>query len=231
MKNLFLLFVLLINPTIFNNTVKKQSGEITYTVSFNKNVLAKAKSSNNKKLKRLLKNASDIDYRLAFNNEFSRYEKVKSMQNDANSHFNITEVEAGGSSVYYFDNKSKENIYSKTFGNELYLITQKPLHWKLTKTSKTIGDYNCFKAIILNHKNVETAVFAWYAPEIPLSFGPKNFNGLPGLILELNSEKATYIASKIKLSDKTKVIKKPKYGIKLTYEEFKKRFEGFFDEN
>ncbi|MGY0427034.1 MAG: GLPGLI family protein, partial [Polaribacter sp.] len=64
-------------------------------------------------------------------------------------------------------------------------------------------------------------VIAWYTLEIPYSFGPTKYNGLPGLILELKNRQAKIYASKILLNKKkTKEIKKPKKGIEITQRKY-----------
>ena len=47
-------------------------------------------------------------------------------------------------------------------------------------------------------------VTAWYAPQIPVSQGPGDFWGLPGLILEVNTDKTTVLCSKIIMNPKRK---------------------------
>lgn len=56
-------------------------------------------------------------------------------------------------------------------------------------------------------------VTAWYTPQIPVSQGPGDFWGLPGLILEVNTDKTTILCSKIIMNPKEKVdIEAPKKG-------------------
>lgn len=64
-------------------------------------------------------------------------------------------------------------------------------------------------------------ITAWYAPEIPVSQGPENYWGLPGLILEVSDDKTTILCSKVVLNVKEKAeIKAPTKGEKVTPEEF-----------
>jgi len=51
----------------------------------------------------------------------------------------------------------------------------------------------------------EVTITAWYSPEIPISQGPENYWGLPGLILEVNDGKTIILCSKIVLNSKEKV--------------------------
>ena len=56
-------------------------------------------------------------------------------------------------------------------------------------------------------------VVAWYTPQIPVSQGPGEFWGLPGLILEVNTDKTTILCSKIILNPQEKdEIEAPKKG-------------------
>ncbi|KAF2516317.1 GLPGLI family protein [Flavobacterium salilacus subsp. salilacus] len=67
----------------------------------------------------------------------------------------------------------------------------------------------------------EKIITAWYAPEIPISQGPENYWGLPGLILEVSDGKTTILCSKVVLNVKEKTeIKQPKKGQKVTQTEF-----------
>ncbi|MFY8213339.1 MAG: GLPGLI family protein [Flavobacterium sp.] len=59
----------------------------------------------------------------------------------------------------------------------------------------------------------EITITAWYTPEIPISQGPENYWGLPGLILEVNDGKTTILCSKVVLNLKNQVdIKAPTKG-------------------
>ena len=48
----------------------------------------------------------------------------------------------------------------------------------------------------------EITISAWYTPQIPVSAGPGNYHGLPGLILEVNDGSETVICSKIVINPK-----------------------------
>lgn len=69
----------------------------------------------------------------------------------------------------------------------------------------------------------EKVITAWYTPDIPVSQGPENYWGLPGLILEVSDDKTTILCSKIVINPKEKVeIKAPKKGEKVSQAEFAK---------
>ena len=82
----------------------------------------------------------------------------------------------------------------------------------------------------------DKTIVAWYTPEIPVSFGPNNYWGLPGLILEINEDEIIILCSKVTLSNKEKSkIKVPNTGEKVTQKKFdeieKKKTDSMKDED
>ena len=61
--------------------------------------------------------------------------------------------------------------------------------WKLSDSTKVVCGYTCHKAVA-DFRGREWIV--WYAPELPLSYGPWKLCGLPGLILEAYDNKMEY---------------------------------------
>jgi GLPGLI family protein len=67
----------------------------------------------------------------------------------------------------------------------------------------------------------EVTVTAWYTPQVPVSQGPGEYYGLPGLILEVNSDRTTILCSKIVLNpDEKEKIKMPSKGKEVTRAEY-----------
>lgn len=67
----------------------------------------------------------------------------------------------------------------------------------------------------------EITITAWYTPQIPVSHGPGEYWGLPGLIMEVNAGKTTILCSKLVINPKEKKeIKAPKKGKVVTQKEF-----------
>ena len=164
----------------------------------------------------------------------------------------------------YINIKDKNSIVEdEIFGREFLIIEplEKP-DWKLVNETKKIGEYNCFRAELLipvsekqrkeyeeflKKEETKPALFkmeepkdkviiAWYIPEIPLSFGPNNYWGLPGLILEINEDKTIILCSKVTLNNKEKSkIKAPNTGEKVTQKKFdaiqKKKTDSMKDED
>ena len=60
-------------------------------------------------------------------------------------------------------------------------------------------------------------IVAWYTPQIPVSHGPGEFGGLPGLILELTTDQTVLLCSKIVINpEKKDNILMPSKGEKVT---------------
>lgn len=149
--------------------------------------------------------------------------------------------------------KSKDEVYQDVETGELveytefmgkkFLVTGAPsIKWKLTMEQMTILGYPCFKAIGNTGDTITGPVEAWYAPTLPISSGPKNYGGLPGMIMAVKGgENGAYVvyASKIDLRPLTaeEPVAKPDKakGKAVTREEFvqikkdkQKEMEGMF---
>ena len=69
----------------------------------------------------------------------------------------------------------------------------------------------------------EIEVTAWYTPQIPVSNGPGEYVGLPGLIMELSFYRTTLLCSKIVMNpNNPDKIEAPKKGKKVTQAEYAK---------
>ena len=72
-----------------------------------------------------------------------------------------------------------------------------------------------------------TKVTAWYSPQIPISQGPLEYWGLPGLILEVNIGNTTMLCSKIVMNPDEKLkIEAPQKGKEATKKEYKSIITG-----
>lgn len=68
-------------------------------------------------------------------------------------------------------------------------------------------------------KDIE--IVAWYTPDVPVSNGPGAYQGLPGLILEINEDKTIILCTTVALNVKDKKeIKEPSKGKVVTQKEY-----------
>jgi GLPGLI family protein len=174
-------------------------------------------------LDKIFFNTKKIESKLFFSNNkgfFKVEEKLVIDENDLAQ--KISKILSGDSKEYYFNNKSKTYLIKDcaTLG-ECFIYENPYLEWELTQETKKINGYMAYKATRNKGKTI-----AWYTPSIPVSFGPKGEYGLPGLILQLEVGKIIFKASKIVLNPKEKiVIKEPKGGKRVSYEEYAKEIK------
>ena len=109
------------------------------------------------------------------------------------------------------------------------------LGWKLTNIQMQIGNYNCYKAILVKGQELlgykkGLSIIAWYTPTIPVPFGPINFGALPGLILQLEVGPKTYYVDKINFNKQYTITPLSK-GRLMTIEQYSNFLNSFFDDN
>jgi GLPGLI family protein len=221
-----ILFVILINCLTY-----AQSGVVMYE-TISKKYLENNKNSENASkdvtdLLKLIENTS-LEVTLNFNSQTSYFfiddkrnnSEIKTTETISRllMEFNITYTVLKDSSVYQLiDNVLVHNKIK--------------LNWKIENESKKIDDYICYKATLVekykNRMNEEKqkTVVAWFCPEIPYSFGPNEYYGLPGLILELEKDENKYVAKKITLSKETIAIELPKKKV-ISKEEYSKKLKA-----
>lgn len=112
-----------------------------------------------------------------------------------------------------------------------YLIVNKlpDQIWDITNETKEISGYIAYKAILKNSGtkyNFPTTV--WFTPDIPFKTNFKNYNGLPGVILEVHEEYIAFAASKIDFINQID-IKIPELP-QITPEQFKEEFDKIKNE-
>ena len=82
--------------------------------------------------------------------------------------------------------------------------------------------------LVLEEETIPTTnVTAWYSPQIPISQGPLEYWGLPGLILEVNVGNTAMLCSKIVINpdEKLKIVATQK-GKEVTKKEYKSIITG-----
>jgi GLPGLI family protein len=154
----------------------------------------------------------------------------------------------GGGSYYTYENQqatSEDGSYSwmrrdyfitRNFANNTTLEVHETLgrtyvvadsvkapKWKVLNELKDIGGYMCMKATTYDAVKKQ-AVVAWFCADIPVSIGPENYLGLPGLILELSVDNDAVVitAKNIDLKKKPEMPKLSKKlkGKKINQDEF-----------
>lgn len=231
-----------------------QSGEATYTFFIAKNGMSKkidsltqkGTGSNKAEALSLLKgifqgNTGSFEFQLKFNQDNSLFSFQEKMDIDNENGIKTTLLKSMSSSnkKYYYNRKSKE-IYNQTILlGETYLIksSSDSLQWKLTNESRVIRGYTCYKAVTyktrynLSGSTAKDKVVAWYAPSIPLSYGPYNFVGLPGLVIEAYEKNKMITLTKFEYLEKEQKIVPLTKGIKTTEANLLKDAQKYMRQN
>ena len=148
-----------------------------------------------------------------------------------------------GSSDILYKNISENRVAHKTeLLGKVFLIKDNLVayDWELTGETKNIGNYTCYKAVYEKEEEdiqidmidgevkeekvtKKRTLVVWYTTDVPISNGPNNYGGLPGLILEVNDGDLTIVCSELVLNPKeVKEIKEPVKGKIVTREKFSK---------
>lgn len=177
------------------------------------------------------------EYTLKFNTYESVYKQEEKLDTPQPPSSGIQIKIVQGADVMYKNIKeerysNKTEIYGKLF---LVKDTLKLRPWKLEGETKSIGEYTCYKATFeetyttrsIDDNGELTTVTkprittVWYTPQIPVSNGPEDYFGLPGLILEVNDGEMTLICSKITINPKETIeITEPKKGKEVSQKEY-----------
>jgi len=198
-----------------------------------------------------LKNRLQKTYILTFNKQESTFKEEDKL--DAMS----GATDSWGSNFspgdQYKNIKTNTLLQNQEFYGKQFLVKDEllKLNWKMTTETKKIGNYTSFKATASvpssnlewynfswgqtsdeNREEVEmTEIVAWYTPEIPVSQGPSEYWGLPGLILEVNVGTTTMLCSKIIINpDEKTIIETPRKGKQISKKEYQKTIAGKMQE-
>lgn len=116
-------------------------------------------------------------------------------------------------------------IDSRDFMQKQFLITGplKARKWKIGKNQKEILGYTCMEAF--SRVDSATTLVAWFTPQITNANGPSDYQGLPGMILQININDGQHIVTATELhldNIDASIIKAPAKGKEVTSEEFEK---------
>lgn len=131
----------------------------------------------------------------------------------------------GGSEREVYTNLEDGLVTDKSdlFGKTFLIEGGEPIEWKMTSEMKMIAGYQCMKATYMKDT---IPVIAWFTPQIPLSLGPNEYAGLPGLVLsvDINEGRRSIVATNVEMRSLTEeeTIVAPNKGKKVTREEFRK---------
>lgn len=224
MKKYFFILIF-ISPILF-----AQSGRVIYSIkldslSFQDNGEFKTR------LMKMKNYANNQQFELNFNNNQSSFKYIESINIDPNFDAldNIIARSAMTTSSDFFYDRINNLEVQKRYDGQLTQKKNAKVDWVISKESKKIDAYLCYKATFqesfvgrISGKKEYTEIIAWFAPNLPFPYGPISFYGLPGLVLELKYKSTTYLVNKILISDKEIIVNFPK-GKSISQEEYDKQ--------
>ena len=246
MKKLFCLFLLY--PLL--NQSQDFQGKAYYMskISVDKSWLDNPRFASRKGyMNDMIKRNTEKDYVLEFNSIESTYKQIEKLEAEGQGYNWMANYVGENIGKIYKNAQDKISINETEMMGKFFLVTEnlENAKWKMSGESKKIGQYTCYKATYT--KQVEEKVFsfgswnqtngtnqtkkpkkmrdvevvAWFTPEIPVSSGPSWYQGLPGLILEINDNDTTILCTKIVMNPKEKTkIKRPKKGKVISSQDF-----------
>jgi GLPGLI family protein len=226
--NISTVIFLIISNVVFS---QNSSFKVIYSINYDANNKASTNAKTAKLVDKINKSSNELTFILLHSEEnktsFTVSEKLNNEISEEDKLAKRVSLIKICPYDYYFDFDNQKSILKTVDG---VLIENKTIkfEWKLINETKIIDGFKCFKAItfkkIKNYKKEvkDIEITAWYAPSIPISVGPKEYNGLPGLILEIQESRFTLYASSVTLSDKKIEINFPS-GKAITQEEYEKK--------
>ena len=210
---------------------------------------ARLSEAQKKQIKERLKNRLEKNYVLTFNREESMFKQEEKL--DAISGATDSWGNNFSQGDQYKNVKSNTLLQDQEFYGKRFLVKDElqKIEWTMSGETKQIGQYTCFKATATvptneltwynfswgrlrsNDQNKEgeaqevamTTIEAWYSTQIPVSHGPGEFWGLPGLILEVSAGDTTMLCTKIVMNPKEKTkITAPDKGKIVSKSEYQK---------
>lgn len=195
-------------------------------------------------MKQMMQEQLNKEYTLKFNRTESMFEEVEKLESGQSGRgMGFMTMMAGGAGSKVYKNLAEKKQAEQTeFFGKIFLISDSLTleDWKLGKETKQIGSYTCYKATatrqVITRKmstekesvtdTLDVEVTAWYTPQIPISHGPDIYWGLPGLILEVSTDKTTILCTRIELKQEKMTIEKPTKGEAVTRAQYTEMMEA-----
>ncbi len=206
---------------------------------------ARMSEAQKKQMAARLKNRLEKTYELTFSNTESLF--LEEEEIDAISGATDSWGAYFTRGDHYKNIKDNKLVQSQEFYGKRFLVKDDlyKIEWNMGTETKKIGQYTCYKAKAFvpyselnwfsfswsdirreerkegeeDRKAEENLIVveAWYTPQIPMSQGPAEFWGLPGLILEVSAQNTTLLCTEIVLNKGKNIeIEAPDNGTVIT---------------
>jgi GLPGLI family protein len=248
MKKIITVFALLLMTSMNAQTF---TGKATYKTSRKSDIQIDANQEGmtdkiQEEVQKRLQKMSQKTFILEFDKTKSVYKQDESLAapNLSSDFTQVQVIEIGGGSgkgsIYYKDLQGKTYRNQTEIQGKVFLIKDDlPTYdWKMSTETKNIGMYTCYKATYSKEVEQKQVTFingemkeevvketivttAWYTLQVPVSNGPDNYQGLPGLILEINDGKNLIVCTEISMNPSKSIkIEAPKKGKVVSQEKY-----------
>jgi GLPGLI family protein len=178
-------------------------------------------------VKNMIPQFNSSKWEFTFSGDESLYQPLKEKElTGTNANQSGYNMRFGRENRILYKNLAEDKIVdSRDFMQKQFLIKgfTSSRKWKIGKKQKQILNYNCLEASM--RVDTATMLTAWFTPQIALSNGPSDYQGLPGMILQIdiNDGERTITATEVKMDDAAmSPIIVPTKGKPITSEEFEK---------
>lgn len=124
--------------------------------------------------------------------------------------------------ITYTDLKTGSTIEQRDLMGKKFLVSGETQRrkWQMTGKQKTVLNYPCQEAVSYG----KDTLLAWFTTAIPVSAGPPDWRGLPGMVLEGSRvlTGGSYSIKASKVEEGPVALAAPKEGKKVTKAEFEK---------
>ncbi|PHR71406.1 MAG: hypothetical protein COA67_06795 [Lutibacter sp.] len=239
-KTIFIIFVIF-TVNFYGQTFK---GKVTYNVE-NINIGSTKLKQETPKQKKIFAHVigtfeliKKLQLQLLFDDKNSYFHSIDELIKDGENEFlyKTARLVSKTKSNYFYSKNDMQLIEKKESFGEIFLISKKidVRDWELVNETKKIGKYLCYKAkrivtIITRQGDKDVNQTVWYSPEIPISFGPKEFVGFPGLVLQVLDGNIQYTATEIALNPVEKIEIKAIRGKVISEREYRKATQKSID--
>ncbi|CAI8169595.1 MAG: Uncharacterised protein [Bacteroidota bacterium] len=194
--------------------------------------------------------AEPVSYDLYFDQNQSIYKQQDKLDAPQSNSRDGMSMRFGGSSqnIVFTNLATREQTNQQDLFGKMFLVNKniKIPEWNFTGESKQIGEYTAYEATYTQMQNppqfrmsfggrgnneeekekepkkIEVTVSVWFTPDIPISAGPDNYFGLPGLVLMVQDKNKLLVCTEVQMNPKDKIkLTPPKKGEEVTWKEFK----------
>ncbi|MEO0787484.1 MAG: GLPGLI family protein [Bacteroidota bacterium] len=169
---------------------------------------------------------------LQFQGNISIYKPiVQAEQTRENGATTVVIRRVGQELQFYTDWSTKEIIYADNIFDQPFLISDQwaNIDWQLDTEAPISMDYQLPAKRATATLDDGTEIVAWYSEALPLPFGPREYGGLPGIIVHLEEQAedglTTYQITSIDLETEVGKIEPPATGRPVDRAKFAELFE------